>query len=303
MVAAAMVLAGCNELPSGETGPPPDLNILNGRYRLYSDPDNAAARWVRAHLDESDARTVERAIAYSPSARWFTAHERDLTTQVDSHVDAAARDALMPLLVASFAATENCQAADSTPSVESLARGIGDEKAIVVLEPGLLGSECGAQNATTGYLSSAVQILSADSPNAFTLVDATANGAGPPEVARRLAAAGLDGADGFTLNVNGYTTAEKLVGTASAIREAVTELTGRSDYLVLADSARNGAPVDTTCNPSGARTGPTTDFSNDPDSLQQAWITLPGTSDGPCGMAPESRKGDFVPTLAVELAG
>lgn len=111
-------------------------------------------------------------------------------------------------------------------------------------------------------------------PNALTLIDATAGDVAPAEMARRLAAAGLDRADGITLNVGGYTPAEDLAQTASQLRSAVAELTGRRDYVVLADSARNGEPVESVCNPASARLGPTTEFSNRPDALQQAWLTL-----------------------------
>jgi endoglucanase len=297
LLVLALLLAGCITPPPSEPVSPRDLRILDGRQRLYNDPGSAAAAWGRAHPDEPGAHTI----AASYAARWFTSAEPDLTEHVQAYVTAAAAAQAMPLLVASFG---QCPRPDAAGLVDAFGRGIGEQKAIVVLEPGLLGSPCGADQTVTGYLETAVDSLRGDAPNALVLVDATADAVPPAELARRLAAAGLADADGFTLNVGGYVPGPKVVaGTAKPIRAAAEKLTGRSDYLVLGDSSRNGTTVESSCNPAGATLGPITGFSNRQGAYQEAWITLPGTSDGPCGIAPESRKGDFVPALAVALVG
>lgn len=298
LLASAALLAGCVTPPPGEPAPPPRLRILGGLDQLYPDPDNAASRWVRAHPGDPKTPTIKRAVADRPSARWFTAAGADLTGQVEAYVGAAANARMMPLLVTSFVTAGQCPEASTSTVVDAFVDGVGDHRAIVVLEPGLLGSSC-----ETGYLDTAVGAMRAGAPNALILIDATAEGIPPMQLARRLASAGLAKADGFTLNVGGYAPSVDLAaGTAKSVRAAAREVTGRDDYLVLADSARNGAAtVGATCNPSAARVGPSAAFSAQPEGLQQAWLTLPGTSDGPCGLAPDSRKGDFVPALVVAL--
>ncbi|WP_206793403.1 glycoside hydrolase family 6 protein [Amycolatopsis sp. MtRt-6] len=305
LLAVAALAAGCVTPPPGEPGPAPDLRVLDGLAQVYPDPGNAALTWARAHPGAPDAGLIERTIGVRPSARWFTAAETDLTTRVRAYVTAAADARMMPLLVASFAgAEEACPRPGAAGLVDAFARGIGDRKAIVVLEPGLLGSRCGTDPAVTGYLAAAVDSLRGLAPDARTLLDATSAAVPPDALAQRLAAAGLARADGFSLNVGGYAPgAELAAGRAQQIRSAVQSLTGRGDYTAFADSARNGAPVTSACNPAGAKLGPSASFTNQPAGLQQAWITLPGTSDGPCGTAPGSAKGEFVPALAAALAG
>jgi endoglucanase len=90
---------------------------------------------------------------------------------------------------------------------------------------------------------------------------------------------------------------------ARKLYDAISATTGRSDYFLLADSSRNGAAVTGTCNPVGAKIGPASALSDQPGALQQAWLTVPGVSDGPCGAAPTSRAGEFVPDLALQMIG
>ncbi len=304
LLAVGALAAGCITPPPGGPGPAPAIRVLDGLERVYEDPGNAALTWARAQPGAPEAGLIERTIGLRPSARWFTAADADVTTRVRTYVTAAADARAMPLLVASFAGAEGCPRPGAAGLVDAFARGIGDRKAIVVLEPGLLGSRCGADAAVTGYLAAAVDSLRGLAPEARTLIDATSAAEAPAALAQRLATAGIARADGFSLNVGGYAPgAELAAGHARQIRSAVQSLTGRGDYTVFADSARNGAPVTTTCNPAGAKLGPSASFTNQPDGLQQAWLTLPGTSDGPCGTAPRSAKGEFVPALAAALAG
>jgi len=304
LLAVAALAAGCITPPPGEPGPAPGLRALDGLAEVYPDPGNAALTWARAHPDAPEAGLVERAVGLRPSARWFTAADADVTARVGAYVTAAADARTMPLLVASFAGAGDCPRPGAAGLVDAFARGIGGRKAVVVLEPGLLGSRCATDPAVTGYLTAAVDSLRSLAPAARTLIDATSGSEPPDALAQRLAAAGIARADGFSLNVGGYAPgAELAAGLARQIRSAVQGLTGRGDYTVFADSARNGAPVASACNPAGAKLGPSASFTNQPDGLQQAWITLPGTSDGPCGSAPGSAKGEFVPALAAALAG
>ncbi|WP_072474687.1 glycoside hydrolase family 6 protein [Amycolatopsis australiensis] len=122
----------------------------------------------------------------------------------------------------------------------------------------------------------------------------------PDDAARLLADADVRDAAGFALNVGRYAPDDQLTATAKAIQARLAASTGRTDYLPLSDTSRNGAAVTGTCNPAGAKTGAWTRLAPAPQP-QGLWLTTPGVSDGPCGTAPHSRRGVFDPGLAVAL--
>ncbi|EME52445.1 cellulase [Amycolatopsis decaplanina DSM 44594] len=119
----------------------------------------------------------------------------------------------------------------------------------------------------------------------------------PAAAAETVASAGRD-VDGFAVNVRGYADEPTATAKASAIRDHLLAATGRNDYLMVADSSRSGAPTSGDCNPAGARVGQDQILRPERDKLQLLWLTTPGISDGPCGEAPASRAGEFVPALA-----
>ncbi|SFI97220.1 MULTISPECIES: glycoside hydrolase family 6 protein [Amycolatopsis] len=294
-----LLLSACVS-PPPPAGPPPAFRLLAGRYQLARDPDNPALTWVRTHLggESSAAEPIEQRIAYTPVARSFTAQDTDLAGHVHDYVAQAARQRWQPMLVGAFTEPGRCPEAGS-PAVADFARGLGQERAIVVLEPGLLLGDCPGAAA---YLAAVVHTIRTAAPNVFVFLDVSGND-DPSQYAGRLLAAGVREASGITVNVGRYASMEKLAGPTRRLFDALAASTGRRDYFLLADSARNGATVTDDCNPAGAKPGSPGAFSDEPGALQQAWLTVPGVSDGPCGTAPGSRRGEFVPDLARQMAG
>ncbi|MBB2937828.1 endoglucanase [Amycolatopsis bartoniae] len=291
-----LLLGGC-VTPPPPAAPPPGFRLLAGRYQLARDLTNPALDWVRANVGSapSAAEPIEQQIAYTPVAHRFRAGD---TGRVHDYVAQAAQQRWLPMLVAAFTEPGQCPGPDQV-AVTDLARGLGGEKAIVVLEPRLLTGDCPG---VTTYLAAAVRILRATAPNVFVFLDVSGTD-DPSRYAAGLTEAGLAQAAGVTLNVGGYTPAAELAAPARRLFDAVSASTGRRDYFLLADSSRNGAAVTGNCNPPGAKLGSPGTFSDEPGALQQAWLTVPGISDGPCGTAPESHPGEFVPALARSLTG
>jgi endoglucanase len=272
-------------------------------YQLARDLESPAAVWTRTNVGSKSPafEPIERKIAYTPVAHRFTADDVDLSGHVHLYVDQAANQRWMPILVAAFTAPGTCPA-ESSPAFADLGRGLGNDKAVVVLEPGLLGGACADTALVARYLAAAVGKLRAEAPNAFVFLDASAGG-DPDQQAARLVSAGVAQAAGVTVNVAGYITVAELAEPARKLYDTLSATTGRSDYFLLGDSSRNGAAVTGDCNPAGAKIGPDSAFSDEPGALQQAWLTVPGVSDGPCGTAPASRAGEFVPDLAFQMTG
>ena len=117
-------------------------------------------------------------------------------------------------------------------------------------------------------------------------------------MAARLKRAGIDRADGFSLNVSNF------LGTDANITygEAVSARVSGKHFLI--DTSRNGmgGPTDGQwCNPPGQALGqvPTTRTGH---RLVDAylWIKYPGESDGPCNGGPAA--GTWWPEYALGLA-
>jgi endoglucanase len=122
-------------------------------------------------------------------------------------------------------------------------------------------------------------------------------------MAPRLKAAGLDEADGFSLNVSNYRSTRELL----AYGKKLSALVGGAHFVI--DTGRNGngsvdAPIDSEaswCNPPGRALGtpPTTD-TGEPLCDAFLWIKKPGESDGECGGGPKA--GVWWQERAIELA-
>ena len=103
-------------------------------------------------------------------------------------------------------------------------------------------------------------------------------------MAPRLIAAGIGFADGFSLNVSNFHTAE----TNTAYGQALAGLLGGKRFVI--DTSRNGLggsdPYDW-CNPAGRALGtPATAITGHPLVDAYLWIKRPGESDGTCNGGP-----------------
>ena len=186
--------------------------------------------------------------------------------------------------------------------MRDLAEGIGDRKAVVILEPDALALlDClpePQRSTRVGLIRDAAEVLDR-LPNVSVYVDAgNPNWVEAAEMARRLERAGISEADGFSLNVSSF------YGTAENVRygENLSRLTGGKHFVV--DTSRNGrgpAPDGEWCNPPDRALGdlPTTDPERETVDAY-LWIKPPGESDGTCNGGPPA--GNWWPDYALDLA-
>jgi endoglucanase len=187
--------------------------------------------------------------------------------------------------------------------IDKIAAGVDDGQAVMILEPDTLGQleKCTApEKRTERYrlLSDAIRIFKAK-PNIHVYLDAGhARWLPAEQMAEHLKNAGVEYADGFSLNVSNYVSTEENL----AYGKKLSALVGGAHFVI--DTARNGngaAPNDEWCNPDGRALGiPPTTTTDDPLCDAYLWLKRPGESDGACNGGP--RAGEWWPKQALDLA-
>jgi endoglucanase len=197
--------------------------------------------------DKADANLIKEMIQ-TPQAVWFTqGTPKSVLQDVRNTVQRAADKGTVPILVAynipfrdcaQFSAGGATTAEEYRAWIDGFAAGIGDEKAVVILEPDGLGiipwynpfanrdtwvtnpnyewcqpAEADPATATAdrfAMLNYAVDKLK-ENPNTSVYLDGTHSGwLGAGDSADRLIQAGVTDADGFFLNVSNYVVNERL---------------------------------------------------------------------------------------------
>lgn len=326
MTLLAVLAAGCSPSPSGPDGPADPAEkttTVQGEAAptagspFWVDPDSDAARQVRKWEDQGradDAKILKR-ISERPVAEWPAGD--DPVPGIRRAVTGAAGTKRTVVLVAYNIPHRDCglYSAGGAPDADAyrswigeFAGAIGDAPAIVVLEPDALphiADGCTpAQHHDERYqlLSGAIDRLK-QQPRTKVYLDA-GNPAWikePGKLVEPLTRAGVDKADGFSLNVSNFQT-DRVV---KSFGNKLSELLGGAHFTV--DSSRNGEgplPGDRTqawCNPPGRSLG-TPPTNNTGDELLDAylWIKRPGESDGPCRGGPSA--GTWWPDYALGLA-
>jgi endoglucanase len=192
---------------------------------FYVDPDSEAVHQALTDLKNRDlANAINMAkLASWPEATWFT---NGTPSQVESRartlVQAAARQHSVPVIVPYFVPLRDCSQfsaggaqsdADYQAWIAAIARGLGDSRAVVILEPdglALLPSDCGMD--PTGEISAgriadisyAVTVLEAQPGTSVYLDAGHSQWHSTGDMAVRLAQAGVDRAQGFFLNVSNF---------------------------------------------------------------------------------------------------
>ena len=276
-------------------------NPLQGS-RFYVDPKSNAQTQVNAWASTrpSDAEQI-RKIASTPQAFWFNEWTGPVRSTVDARTTEITNAGAVPVFVAYNIPVRDCgsysgggatSASNYRSWIKDFADGLRGRKAVVILEPdALAGMGCLSaekQQERFSLLKEAIGILKG-SGNVSVYLDA-----GHPAwmsastIATRLKSAGIDNADGFSLNVSNYQT----TSANFTYGEAVSKLVGGKHFVI--DTSRNGAgpaPGGEWCNPSGRKLGasPTT---NSGHVLVDAllWIKRPGESDGTCNGGPSAGK-------------
>ncbi|HMO00706.1 MAG TPA: glycoside hydrolase family 6 protein [Miltoncostaeaceae bacterium] len=279
---------------------------------LYVEPHNAVRVRQRSwHASRPDDAALLARIADQPQGLWLGEWRRDVRGTVAARVKASLRAGSTPVLVAYNIPHRDCGLHSSGGAsdgrayrawIAQMARGIGGAPAIVILEPdALAGMGClprRLRTERTTLIREAVDILSA-LPQTVVYIDAGNPGWMPPaRIAKRLRAAGVAGARGFSVNVSGFAT----TGRSLAFGRAVSARTGGARFVV--DTSRNGLgppPSGEWCNPPDRALGPTpTAVTGEPLADGLLWVKRPGESDGTCNDGPPA--GTFWPEYALGLA-
>ena len=310
------------ELPSQDGGPA--TNPFAGE-RFYADPDSDARRQAEEWRASrpGDARQMDK-IASQPAtyyfSEWTEQTRAGIAGKVDYRVSRVTEAGALPVLGAYAIPNRDCgeysgggftTGAQYRDWVEGFARGIGDRKAVVVLEPDALGVTYCLSEAELrerlALMSYAVRVFGANPrTHVYIAAHATPPSAGDYRpvlglMAERLEAAGVGEAEGFALNVSGFDRTEDMVG----FGEALSAQVGGKHFVI--DTSRNGlgpwgpGGPEAWCNPPGRALGPrpTADTGH---RLVDAyyWLKWPGQSDGVCGGAPPA--GTWMPEYALGLA-
>ncbi len=250
---------------------------------LYVPKPNHGARRQIAELtaqgDKEGAALIREMIG-TPQAVWFTAGTpRSVRQDVRATVKRAEAKRAVPVLVAYNIPFRDCAqfsaGGATTPEeyeawIEGFADGIGKRRAIVILEPDGLGiipwydpygsadgsntlewcqpAEADPARAATerfAMLNHAVDVLGA-LPNVTTYLDGTHSAwLGSGDIAHRLVQAGVDGADGFYLNVSNYqftVNSELYGGWVSACLTYATAV-APGDFFGCPNQYWNGGPL------------------------------------------------------------
>ena len=324
VLVAALALAGCGgsdgggrpEAGRGAANQRP--NPLAGRT-FYVDPANPASQLAAAWDQQNratDAREL-RKIGDRSVAHWLLGDPSEAVA-VDTVVTAAAAQGQLAVLVAYNIPNRDCGSFSAggvvSPDayrawVRTIVAGLKGRPAVVIVEPDALADVvdgCSGQESRYGLLTDAVTMLKS-SPGAIVYLDA-----GHPDwvgdtrrLANALKRAGVEKADGFSLNVSNFVSTADNVAYGTRVSDAL----GGRGFVV--DTSRNGAgPVSGTevdggpawCNPPGRRLGqaPTSD-TGEPRVDAFLWVKRPGESDGACRPG-EPEAGRWWPEYALDIA-
>ncbi|MFJ9823106.1 glycoside hydrolase family 6 protein [Streptomyces sp. NPDC101160] len=281
---------------------------------FYVDPASSAQRWVDANRGDGRAPAIQASIANVPMARWFGNWSGAIGTATGAYTGAAAAAGKLPVLVAyNIPNRDICagqsgggagSAADYRSWIAAFASGIGNRPAVVVLEPDSLGDESCMTPAQiserNALLSDAIAQFATKAPNTWVYLDAGNPGwLSADTMARHLAAAGVSGAHGFSLNVSNYLTTAENTAYGNAVNAALKSTKGFTKPYVI-DTSRNGNGSNGAwCNAAGRRIGTPTQWGGGAEML--LWIKAPGESDGNCGVGAGSTAGQFLPEVAYKM--
>jgi len=315
-VVTALGLAACGG--SDEGGPGAGSAVAPASSEFWVDPSSSAARQVEQWRSEGrteDATALEK-IARQPVAIWPTGETAGVEGEVAGVVSQARAAGRTPVLAAYNIPNRDCGQYSSGGAenedayrewLGAFARGMGGNRAVVVLEPDALPqtlTNCegeGEQEGREELLAEAVRTLSGAGGEVY--IDAGNPGfvTNIGELADGLRKSGIDQAAGFALNVSNFISTEEV----RAYGDRVSDQLGGARYVI--DTSRNGRGAyngpeqPTWCNPPGRALGtPPTRDTGSPRVAAYLWVKEPGDSDGDCRGAPAA--GEFWPQYALDLA-
>ncbi|MGW7527144.1 glycoside hydrolase family 6 protein [Streptomyces sp. NPDC054783] len=316
---AALLLAGCSS-GGGDGNGGQGARITQqpkAADPFWVNPDGTAARQFAAY-EKSGKKTEAaqiRKIAEQPVGEWIGPENPE--KEARGFTEAAEKSDRTALLVLYDIPHRDCGqysqggAADGNAYrawIDGVARGIEDRPAIVILEPDAvlhLVDGCTPDRfheERYDLLKGAIARLKS-LRNTRVYLDAGNAGWGhPDQIFQPLQQAGIDQADGFSVNVsNFYSTQDSI-----AYGKQLSAKVGGKHFVI--DTSRNGNgpytggdPAQRWCNPPGRALGgtPTTKTA---DALVDAylWVKRPGESDGTCKGGPKA--GEWWASYALALA-
>jgi cellulase/cellobiase CelA1 len=323
---AGLLLSGCSSgSGTGEEGAGGGGGAVGQRPKsvtpYWVDPDGNAARQAEAYRKEGKAEqaSLMRKIAKQPVAEWIgTEDPEGQTRKVTTAASKAGRDALLVLYNLPH---RDCGqyskggAPDAGAYRDWLARvmkGIGKRSATVIVEPDAIPHVLMEGCTPAEFTDERYQLLNEAVGKLQSLPDVRVYlDAGNPDWVRDPGAlvepmkrAGIETADGFSLNVSNYQT----TASNKAYGKKFSPMVGNKPFVI--DTSRNGnGPVagaaggdeEAWCNPKGRALGaaPTTK-TGDEIVDGYLWIKRPGESDGECKGGPKA--GEWWPSYALGLA-
>ena len=245
-------------------------------------------------------------IASQPTATWLGEWSGDVQAAANNLVANAAAQNAVPTIVAYNIPVRDCGSysaggANSSDYYKSwirqLANGVGQRKAIIILEPDALSQitclNSNDQAARYANLSDAVTILTSQTGASVYLDAGHSNWVSASDMSDRLKKANVGQARGFALNVSNFQT----TGSSDSYGDRLTGLTNKP-YVVDTSRSGNGSNGEW-CNPRGRALGerPTTNVGGNIDAY--LWVKVPGESDGSCNGGPAA--GEWWDDYAQEL--
>ncbi|WP_217234859.1 glycoside hydrolase family 6 protein [Streptomyces sp. AC555_RSS877] len=321
VLGAALLIAGCSSSGDGDDEKDGAGAGITQQPKasdpFWVNPAGNAAEQVVAYEKSGKKAEAEqiRKIAEQPTGEWIGVEDPE--QEARGFTEAAEKADRTALLVLYNIPHRDCGqysqggAADGNAYrtwIDGVAKGIGDRSATVILEPdavlhlvdGCTGEEFHEER--YALLTEAVGKLKT-LKNTKVYIDAGNAGWGnPDQIFEPLQRAGIDQADGFSVNVsNFYSTQESI-----AYGKNLSSKVGNKPFVI--DTSRNGNGPYTGgnqderwCNPPGRALGETpTTKTADPLVDAYLWVKRPGESDGECKGGPKA--GEWWADYALKLA-
>ncbi|MEV8595418.1 glycoside hydrolase family 6 protein [Streptomyces sp. NPDC052012] len=322
VLGAALLMTGCSSSDDDKRKDPEAAGAEITQQPKESNPfwvnpDGLAARKVAELIHDGRKKEAEqiRKIAEQPVAEWISPENPE--EQARGYTEAADKAGRTALLVLYNIPHRDCGqysqggAADGNAYrdfVDDVAKGIGDRPATVILEPDAvlhLVDGCTPQQfheERYDLLSGAVKKLAALKNTRVYLDAGNAGWGNPDQIYEPLKRAGIDQADGFSVNVSNFYTTDDSIAYGKQLSAKV----GNKPFVI--DTSRNGngpytegAADERWCNPPGRALGETpTVKTEDPLVDAYLWVKRPGESDGECKGGPKA--GQWWADYALDLA-